>query len=168
MKKFIILTLIVLVIVKANAQSTKFIANPVLDKFVGTWVAKKDKKMIILTIKKLEITAINGVTIEMLEGYHSYKEDRNMIDTLTKKPTFTNGSNFSDDAIKYDDRVFFDFHDKSKQKGGHAVFTLSKTNPEELSMILSNVEVFLVRKKSDKPYDMGYTIPIKLVFKKQK
>jgi hypothetical protein len=166
MKKIIILYLF-LFLLKRNitAQTSQATANPVLDKFVGTWVAHQGEKTITITFNKAKILLVNKDVLEVLVGYHILKNGNNIIEN-SDKPTLINGSNISEDGVTHDDEVNLGFHDNTKNKGGMVTITLAKGNPKEFTFSLYNTEGTRFRKKGDKEIDWTFTLPTHLIFKK--
>ena len=55
MKKLLLALLLTTLSSTLFAQLKPYQPNPVLDKFVGTWIAQMDKKTVIITIKKIQV-----------------------------------------------------------------------------------------------------------------
>jgi hypothetical protein len=164
MKKIILTFLLSTLSVGVFAQLT-YKPNSVLDKFVGTWLAKTGTKTITITIKKIQVPIYN-TKMDQLEGYLVHKDDGETLEN-SETPVLTHGINVSEDKI-FQDKVFFVYNDRKKDKGGNLEITFSKTNPDEFTTSLEEQHRDLqVITPNTKKREKGFTLPIALVFRRQ-
>lgn len=165
MKKTVLTFLFFTLSLVGFAQLT-YEPNPILDKFVGTWVAKTGKKTITIVIKKIQVP-VYTTKMDKLEGYLIHKDNGSIIES-SATPSFINGINISDGGDLFKDKIFFLYYDKRKDKNGTLEINLSKSNPNEFTANLGEQRRhFKVVKSESKKPQKGFTLPEKLVFEKQ-
>jgi hypothetical protein len=87
MKKLFIALLLTILSTTLFAQIKPYEPNPVLDKFVGVWIAQAGKKTIIITIKKVQEPVMN-TKMDFLTGYLLHKDNEQILEESTRQNGF--------------------------------------------------------------------------------
>ncbi|WP_299284576.1 DUF6705 family protein [uncultured Mucilaginibacter sp.] len=163
MKKLFIALLLTLVSFTVFAQLKPYQPNPVLDKFVGTWVSQTGKKTITITIRKIQEPILNS-KVDFLVGYLLHK-DNNEILEQRNTPVLTQGIN-NDMSKIFQDKVFFTYSDQRKHKHGKLVVTISDRDPDEFTTYLTEERHMKVNTENtqNRTVENGLTLPVALVF----
>ena len=167
MKKLLIALLLTTVSTTLFAQLKPYQPNPVLDKFVGTWIAQRGKNMVTITIKKIQEPVMNS-KMDFLAGYLLHKDNDQILEE-SANPLLTVGINYASNGEMFQDKVFFNYFDQKKGKSGKLILILSKANPNEFTTQLVEVgDVRVVTPSTPyKKIEMGFTFPNGLVFNKK-
>ena len=167
MKKLFIAFLLTTLSSTLFAQLKPYQPNPVLDKFVGTWIAQMGKKTITITIKKIQEPVMNS-KVDFLVGYLLHKDNEEILEE-SNTPVLTLGINHDESYESLQDKVFFSYFDKKKKKTGKLAMTLSKANPNEFTAQLAEVgDIRIITPSTpNKKIEKGFTLPDGLVFNRK-
>lgn len=161
MKKYIIsLTLVCLFVSSVFAQvQPRYIANPALDKFIGTWEASNGNFQITFIKEKRDFKF--GISGDILFGLYTYKKGDVRLDSKkSDKRAIDYGSNNSDNRNK----LAFNFIDVKTDKQGHATLELLPGTDNQATLLIYPKEVVTVGR--GKNSHKLFFVPTKLVIKK--
>lgn len=167
MKKLLLALLLTIFSSTLFAQLKPYEPNPVLDKFVGTWVAQTDRKTVIITIKKIQEPVMNS-KMDFLVGYLLHKDNEEVVEG-SDTPVLTTGINYARNGEVFQDKVFFNYFDRRKEKRGILTILLAKSNPNEFTTQLAEDGDMRIITPSTprKKFEMGFTLPNGLVFSRK-
>jgi len=165
MKKTSFIILIILSSINiVYAQTIKFIPNPNLDKFVGTWVCQNDEKTVFITLQK-KLDTVKNVSFYVIEGYYTFAHNDEA--GQKGKPTLKFGRTFSDDGVKTPNALYLSFYDLTRKKGGDLILKMTLNNPDELIWTLHNTEGVRVAQPGRLKSDPTFSLPIHMIFERE-
>jgi hypothetical protein len=167
MKKTLIIILVLVVYFQHTiAQQPKYLPNPNINKFVGTWVYQAGNNRITLFLLK-SIESNSRFSSDWITGYYTYTKEGKIIPNNQEK-TIKLGSTISENGVNHADKLYFILYDSIKKKGGKVTLELVPGKTDEAEWFLSNpVAARMQRKGEEKHFDESFTLPTHLLFKKQ-
>ena len=165
-KRALIIVAIIGICNLCSAQ--KYLPNPALDKFVGTWIFNKDGKTIEITLKKVTYNLIN-LTTDKIEGYYTYKINDKIVENTQKRQhvSLRDGTNLSNSDIKNTNEITLSLFDSIKRKTGTLILIFKSGNPNELQWSLRNREGTIAVREGQPKFDKTFTLPTGMMLTKK-
>ncbi|MGB4776270.1 MAG: DUF6705 family protein [Daejeonella sp.] len=150
----------------AYSQSQhRYVANPSLDKFVGTWAAQGGEDFKIILIKEIRHSVRYNISGDGLYGYYIYnKGDIKLNSKNSAKRTIDFGGN-GGNSSKNKNKLGFTFLDISNDKWGNGTLELLPGKEDEALLNIYPRETVIVGKRTSPP--TSFLVPVKIVMKKE-
>ena len=158
----------------------KYNKKPFVDQFVGTWEGSSGGETfrIVISKHKLQSSVNPQEYADQIVGWHSYSKNNQVVESSTdkSKPIFLTWDNAHDNStliggIKVSDtKVWFNFHDLTKNKRCKATIEMVAGKTDELRWTLEDKErmnVIINGVPLNKPVPEGFTVPTNLILKKK-
>ena len=177
-------TILICLLITNTLMAQEYRKNPFIDQFVGTWEGSSGGETFRIVISKHKLDMTDDEPDEPKEyadkivGWHSYTKNNQVVESSTdkSKPIFLTWENAHDNStliggIKVSDtKVWFNFHDLTKNKRCKATIEMVAGKTDELRWTLEDKEranVIVDGVPSSPPVPEGFTVPTNLILKKK-
>ena len=173
-------TILICLLITNILMAQEYRRKPFVDQFVGTWEWSSGGETfrIVISKHKLQSSGDPQKYSDQIVGWHSYSKNNQVVESSTDKsrPIFLTWSDAHKNStliggIKVSDtKVWFDFHDLTKNKYGKATIEMVAGKTDELRWTLTEMErmnVIINGVPSSPPVPEGFTVPTNLILKKK-
>ncbi len=133
--------------------------SPNVDKFIGTWTYNKDGKEFEIVLRVVTEKIVNQThTLDVLEGFHTYKHNGKTIDNSKERNKVSLTGGLVQDRVN-PNIVKITYFDELKQKTGYATILFIPGHPDKIRWSLINTEGPKVQGKGEPKFDETFTVP---------